>query len=262
MNDCKKYILYMNMHLDDELEESLQAELEAHLEHCPNCQKRFAEYCMISTQLQGGASVPKDLHSSIMAYVHSNTVAAKPKKRFNVSAFGLVAAMLLLVFTGVFTRFNSTFLFQDAAVPTQDQAVGVPNAVSAAPDVTEGGNNKEARSAMPFAVQGSVEATEEPKVNADVYSGDMTENIDIDESLAYYHVFRGQKPLPEFVSDYVFTKDKEYDIYYIFVDNVAGEYEKIEDLLGQHGFISSGDAPNAPEENKSAKQGLVILILQ
>lgn len=259
MNDCKKYIIYMNMHLDDELEEGLQAELEEHFECCPNCRKRFAEYCMLSTQLQGGVSVPKDLHSSIMSYVHSNTVAIKPKKRLNLSAFGLVAAMLLLVFTGLFTQFNSTVLFGADQAPTE--GVAVPSAISAEPDSNSAETGAKQRS-VPFAVDEAGKNAEEPQVNADVYSGDMTQKIDIDESLAYYHVFRGQKPLPEFVSDYVFTKDKEYDIYYIFVDNSIDEYEKIEILLTEHGFIGSGDAPNAPEENKSAKQGLVILILQ
>ena len=258
MNDCIKYITYMNMHLDDELDEALQAELENHLEHCPNCRKRFAEYCMISAQMQGGVNVPKNLHSSVMAYVHSNTVAAKPKKRFNVSAIGIVAAMLLLVFTGTFTRFNSMFLFQNKEASPEN---GVnATLISDMPSDTapiaasEGAGNK--LRAAPFAMEPSAP-------EADTATTDEVESkIDIDEQLAYYYIFKGSTSLPEFVSDYAFTKDKEDNIYYIFVDNKPGEYEKITVLLNNEGFMKVGTAPNAPQANKGAEQGLIILILQ
>lgn len=106
--DCRRAQDMLHAWLDDELTETEREELSAHLDGCPECAKRLAEYRHLDAllgQLKAQTKVPAGLFGRIMEAVESEPMPGKTQSHRRTRWAASAAAVVLLgVTVGVLWR--------------------------------------------------------------------------------------------------------------------------------------------------------------
>lgn len=251
MNNCKNYIEQMNMYLDGELKATMISELLAHIESCPECKKRFETLKIISFQTRDmEGNIPKDLHEKIMNTIKNNTKPAKKmigvQKILNLAA---IAAVFIFLISGVSNKLNSTYLFYRGEEATTGDTVTQSAALSLADADTSSDKELQKNSKV-------------SPTNGETSGSNENIKINTDEEFAFFKVFVGKEPLPDFVNDFANVKDSESGLYYIYVDNNEKTYKEFTDKLLSASFTEQDDLYKPELINEDAKFGLYILYIK
>lgn len=157
MNECERFEEMISALLDGELSAGEEAEVRAHMEHCPECRAMYEAFAAVGEAI-GTQEVPATLHSGIMEKVHAADKASRTQHTIVRLRPILAAAACLIVVVGtVFALKNtvgfgrSTKLASAAEIPHADEA---RPEIAMAPDtgtmyVTGGASGASAKSAAP-----------------------------------------------------------------------------------------------------------------
>lgn len=100
MGSCIQYDEMISVLLDGELTREQEAELRAHLEACPSCQRIYEAFSGLSEAIGGElAAPPESLVQGIMFKLSIDAQRKKPK-RAHIGSFTAIAACLALILIG------------------------------------------------------------------------------------------------------------------------------------------------------------------
>lgn len=148
---CEDIYPLLSAKLDDELRESEEAMLKAHLEECEDCRKLYRTMFSIEEQTAGlRVSAPDGFKQGVLYRIGQEARGGKKKRRFFGAGTGIgvvAAALVLLVGAGVITLPRHSIRSKNTAAPAQEAATQekpqcsnnaafVPSS-SAAPEETE-----------------------------------------------------------------------------------------------------------------------------
>lgn len=157
MNECERFEEMISALLDGELSAEEEAEVRAHMEHCPECRAMYEAFAAVGEAI-GTQEVPATLHSGIMDKVHAAEKARRTQHTIVRLRPILAAAACLIVVVGTVFALKNTVGFgrsmksaSTAAVPHTDEA---RPEIAMAPDtgtmyVTGGASGASAKSAAP-----------------------------------------------------------------------------------------------------------------
>jgi len=101
---CEEALLRISGQLDGELTQEEQAQLQNHLERCPQCWELMQTLLMTDEQLRlADEELPADLHSRIMDAVAKEIPKKKKRRTFRFGTLVAAAAVALLVGIGSLT---------------------------------------------------------------------------------------------------------------------------------------------------------------
>lgn len=82
MTECEKIQEKLSEMLDGELSETDEAEVRAHIAHCPDCAALYAAFSALSEAAAEPEDVPNELHGAVMDRVRRAEKAVKFQKNF------------------------------------------------------------------------------------------------------------------------------------------------------------------------------------
>lgn len=157
MNECERFEEMISALLDGELSAGEEAEVRAHMEHCPECRAMYEAFAAVGEAI-GTQEVPATLHSGIMEKVHAAEKASRTQHTIVRMRPILAAAACLIVVVGTVFALKNTVGFgrsmksaSTAEIPHADEA---RPEIAMAPDtgtmyVTGGASGASAKSAAP-----------------------------------------------------------------------------------------------------------------
>ena len=129
---CEEALLLISSWLDDQISETEQAQLSAHLEQCPECRQLMQTLKMTDDRLRDLAEEPPaELHQKIMDAVVLEQPVRKKTRSFRFGSLAAAAALVVLVGVGsMVLPEKQTHVPAEASVMTARSAVPVPTAAS------------------------------------------------------------------------------------------------------------------------------------
>lgn len=96
MSECTRIQELISAIVDGEVSEGEKAEIEKHVEACPECKTMLAAFTAVSESLSELEEMPENLHESIMREVKNE---GKKKKSPLLKILPLAACLVLVIFT-------------------------------------------------------------------------------------------------------------------------------------------------------------------
>ena len=128
MNECERFEEMISALLDGELSADEEAEVRAHMEHCPDCRAMYEAFAAVGEAV-GAQEVPATLHSGIMDKVHAAEKASRTQHTIVRLRPILAAAACLVVVVGTVFALKNTVGFgrsmksaSTAEIPHADEA--------------------------------------------------------------------------------------------------------------------------------------------
>lgn len=194
MESCKENIEKISAMIDGELDDSLKAEVLAHIDECPECKSAYDALSFISSALSGElAQPPETLANSIMEKITNKKKDAKPKNPVFIRFTAIAACFALILFgASRLGIFNDKLSFSSIAGSQPQEAYsGTRNAdggeafvdeyqfdlMEAPPDIPE---SEQAAEAFPTDVLGTAQGDAENGFKA---YGNILDNNHINNSL-------------------------------------------------------------------------------
>ena len=110
MNECERFEERISALLDGELSAVEEAEVRAHMEHCPECRAMYEAFAAVGEAI-GTQEVPATLHSGIMDKVHAAEKASRTQHTIVRLRPILAAAACLIVVVGTVFALKNTVGF-------------------------------------------------------------------------------------------------------------------------------------------------------
>ena len=245
MNNCKKYIEQMNMYLDGELKASEIPQLLEHIEKCPNCEKRFEMLKLITFGMrEADIAVPENLHEKIMAGVKEEQKLHRNKKRIaRISKFSALAAVLVIAMMGAYIKF----------MPLSKSTESAGNAENTMQDTVLAETKGAPKTAVFASGQNSVENAAEDVAKGGKAIADI-------KTFAFYKIYEGDEPLPDFVTDeYEYTYSEGNGLYYVYVQNTDDTVKTFESELESCGYTESDTDADFAEADPQSEYGIYII---
>lgn len=128
MTECEKIQEKLSEMLDGELSEADEAEVRAHIAHCPDCAALYAAFSALSEAAAEPEDVPDELHGAVMDRVRRAEKAVKFQKNFQRWRPIVLAAACLVVLVGTVLSVNRGLFAAKSAAPSaggNETAMGV-----------------------------------------------------------------------------------------------------------------------------------------
>ena len=128
MTGCEKIQEKLSEMLDGELSEADEAEVRAHIAHCPDCAALYAAFSALSEAAAEPEDVPDELHGAVMDRVRRAEKAVKFQKNFQRWRPIALAAACLVVLVGTVLSVNRGLFAAKSAAPSaggNETAMGV-----------------------------------------------------------------------------------------------------------------------------------------
>lgn len=128
MTECEKIQEKLSEMLDGELSEADEAEVRAHIAHCPDCAALYAAFSALSEAAAEPEDVPDELHAAVMDRVRRAEKAVKFQKNFQRWRPIALAAACLVVLVGTVLSVNRGLFAAKSAAPSargNETAMGV-----------------------------------------------------------------------------------------------------------------------------------------
>lgn len=128
MTECEKIQEKLSEMLDGELSEADEAEVRAHIAHCPDCAALYAAFSALSEAAAEPEDVPDELHGAVMDRVRRAEKAVKFQKNFQRWRPIALAAACLVVLIGTVLSVNRGLFAAKSAAPSaggNETAMGV-----------------------------------------------------------------------------------------------------------------------------------------
>lgn len=128
MTECEKIQEKLSEMLDGELSETDEAEVRAHIAHCPDCAALYAAFSALSEAAAEPEDVPDELHGAVMDRVRRAEKAVKFQKNFQRWRPIALAAACLVVLVGTVLSVNRGLFAAKSAAPSaggNETAMGV-----------------------------------------------------------------------------------------------------------------------------------------
>lgn len=132
MSECGKIQELLSAMLDGEVSESEKAEIEKHVEGCPECRAMYNAFTAVSDSLNEPEEIPEGLHENIMRSVKAE---GKKKKAPWKKVLPLAACLVLVIF-GAFA-INGLDNTADKAMTANDSSESVMADSAVSNDVAE-----------------------------------------------------------------------------------------------------------------------------
>lgn len=125
MTECEKIQEKLSEMLDGELSEADEAEVRAHIAHCPDCAALYAAFSALSEAAAEPEDVPDALHGAVMDRVCRAEKAVKFQKNFQRWRPIALTAACLVVLVGTVLSVNRGLTLKSAAPTASENKTGM-----------------------------------------------------------------------------------------------------------------------------------------
>ncbi len=114
MENCDRYLELISAYTDGEISDAEKAELDAHLESCPDCRRVMEAYAAMDQCFDGEVQPPETLAKGIMYKIGLDSGKGK-KRRFSFGRGTAAAAVIVLALLGINYLKSNLFMSKGSA---------------------------------------------------------------------------------------------------------------------------------------------------